>query len=359
MEIFIYAFQSVPGLTYVHLSHLWNFFKNWQYAWEKGTLAEYQKAGIRAEFSEEICYWRKKIDLPRAFSKLLEKDIMVLTPDSKEFPSSLKTIPCPPFLLYRKGAALDNHQPHIAVVGSRIASSYGEKMALMIAENIAMSGGIVVSGLAFGIDAIAHFAAVKNNLPTIAVLASGLDYVTPTSHTGLARKILETGGTLLSEYPPDHLSFKNNFLERNRLISGLCKATIVVEAKERSGALITAHHALEQQRDIYALVGDIHRPQARGCLKLLMDGVAYPIFNIDELLQQLGFSSGVVRQKKLQFGLDEEARKIFSLIEHRPVFTETILEQTSLKPGNLGVILTTLEMKNLIQKDLMGKWKAL
>lgn len=346
-EKFLHAFNLVKDITYPALDKLSRFFGDWQFAWEKATESGFNRAGLSAELTEKILWARKKIDPIKEYEKLWEKDIFLITCKSAEFPDSLKNIPGPPFLLYRKGAALDkNFNRHVAMVGTRLPSVYGQKIALQLAEALAQAGGIIVSGLALGIDAISHFGAVKNCKPTVGVLASGIGRITPAANYNLARKILETGGTLLSEYASENVSYKSNFLERNRIISGLAKVTVVIEAKEKSGALITAHHALNQGRDIYALVGDINRPQAQGCLKLLTEGLAQPIYGIKDFMECAGFEMSdpencLTGSEKLVLALIRE-------MKNGSVDKSLLVEKSGLDIQTLNIILTKLEIKGLI-----------
>lgn len=367
------------------LQKLWQSFGDWQYAWEMAKESDFLRAGLDTELVQKIFAARNngdlirgkmafgKIDPEREYEKLWERDIVLISRDSAEYPEQLRQIPCPPFLIYRKGAKLVSEnfwkqqgapsalkktvplQRYVAIVGTRLPSFYGEKITAKIGEDIALSGGIIVSGLAYGIDAIAHYAAVKNDKPTVVVLASGIEKITPSAHYSLARKILETGGTLISEYAGGNVSFKSNFLERNRLISGLCKSTIVIEAKEKSGALITAHHALEQGREIYALIGDILKPQAQGCIKLLMQGAAHPIFAIEELMQQLGFDVAKNREQNLS----PEEKIILDLLKIKAVNIAEIAFKTGLNVSVLNTVLTQLEIKGLVSKNGFNKWKNL
>lgn len=354
MDKFIHAFNLVPGMGYLTLKKIWLYFGCWQHAWETGDLGDFLNAGLSEETAAKILKLRPVIDVDREMDRLWSSDIFPVSLLSAEFPPLLLNIDDPPFLLYRKGAPLSQGAAHAAVVGTRAPSAYGEKFAHEIAEGIAQNGGIVVSGLAFGIDAIAHRAAVKNNLPTVAVLASGINRITPSSNTGLAKQILEKGGTILSEYACGPPSFKWRFLERNRIISGLCKATIVIEAKERSGALITADHALKQGRDIYALVGDLTRPQARGCLNLIEKGCAMAVTSVRGLLRDLGFNPDAQAVKSLT---DEEAL-ILAAVREKPRSSDELCGIIFMKPEFLNVHLTILEMKNLIRKNAQMKWEG-
>jgi DNA processing protein len=276
----------------------------------------------------------------------------VICQDSPEYPGLLKQTADPPFLLYRKGAKLNAADKFVATVGTRVPSPYGEKTAFDIAGQISICGGVIVSGLAFGIDAICHRAAVKNVKKTVAVLASPVACVTPSSHFNLAEKILQAGGTILSEYGGDMQSYKYRFLERNRIISGMCKATIVIEAAKKSGALITAAHANEQGRDVFALVGDITRPQAQGCLNLIENSKAFPIVSVQGLMAGLGFN--IASNKYC--GLDAFQLMIAEKIELSPCTTDELLMQPGFAPAELNAVLSVLEMKNLIRKRADHKW---
>jgi DNA processing protein len=187
----------------------------------------------------------------------------------------------------------------------------------------------------------------------MAVLASPVDNVTPSSHCSLAEKILLTGGTIISEYAGDVTSYKYRFLERNRLISGLCKATVIIEAARKSGALITAEHASNQQRDVYALVGDIMRPQAQGCLNLIEKNIASPIVSVDSLLYDLGFDP----QKNKYAGLTEFESAIIRLLEKSRFSANELCAKAEVTPQILNVILTKLEIKNLIRKNKNLTWE--
>jgi DNA processing protein len=283
-------------------------------------------------------------------------EIYKITQNSEEFPPLLKEIPQSPKLLYRRGSPLNNQKPHIAIVGTRMPSAYGEKIAYILAKEIIKAGAIVVSGLAFGIDAKVHKAAVDLGKPTVAILASGVKHVTPQSHTDLANKIIEKGGTILSEYENYNSAHKFRFLERNRLISGLCKATIVIEAKERSGALITANHAFDQNRDIFALPGDIDRPQAQGCLKLIAQDKAIPITSKEQLLEDLGLN---LKQTQIQsFASNKNDNTVMCLLEEEPHSAQSLTEKTGLPIMKINSTLSMLELQNLIVKLPNQKWKA-
>ncbi|HLG25188.1 MAG TPA: DNA-processing protein DprA, partial [Candidatus Gracilibacteria bacterium] len=286
-EKYLHAFNLVDGMSYVPLRRIFLRFRDFRAAWTEGRVDQFVESGVSRDLAEKIVAARAVFDADREYARLWDADIRLITRGNVEYPALLSQIHDPPFSLYRKGKTFGS-SPHVAVVGTRMPSFYGQTMAHEISGKIAACGGVIVSGLAFGIDAIAHRAAVKAGVQTVAVLASGIGKITPSSHARLADEILASGGTIISEYANDEVSYKGRFLERNRIISGLCAATIVIEAKEKSGALITARHAFEQDRDVYALVGDITRPQAQGCLNLIRDDAARPVTGIAKLLEDLG-----------------------------------------------------------------------
>lgn len=352
MEKFLHALNRVPGFGRGTLALIWETFGDWRYSWENATFHELVAARLKPEAAERLCEFRKKFDAEGEFAKLWEKDIAVVSRDSREYPAALLQLPDAPFLLYRKGASLTASGRMIAVVGTRNPSVYGEKIAYELAESLAERGVIVVSGLAFGIDAIAHFSTVSCGKPTVAVLASGLFDITPSTHRRLSEKILETGGTLLSEYPPSDPAYPIRFLERNRIIAGLCEATVVIEAGEKSGALVTARLANEYNRDVYAVPGDINRPQARGCLDLLSRG-AHPFVSIGRFLEERGFSS----QKILSASLTGNERQVVEALCGYPCSTDQLVELTLLPVQRLNALLSELEFRGIVRRNRDFLWE--
>lgn len=212
-------------------------------------------------------------------------DVVLL--GTQEFPEALQVMPDPPLALYRKGAVLDGSRRHVAIVGSRRASHGGMVFARACGQALAQHGVVVVSGLATGIDSAAHLGALDAQGTTVAVCGSGLHHTYPAHNRPLAERILRYRGTLISEYEPDVRPRKHHFPERNRIISGLSEAVLVVEASLRSGSLVTARMALEQGRDVFAVPGDIDSETHRGCHRLIREGAAL-IDSVGSLLQELG-----------------------------------------------------------------------
>ena len=209
-----------------------------------------------------------------------------ITINEKEYPKQLKNIYDPPQKLYVIGNKKILSQKGIAIVGTRNATSYGKKVALEISKDLSQKGINIISGLALGIDTYAHLGNLQaqfNRSKTIAVLGSGIDKIYPSQNIELARKIVQTGGCIVSEYPIGTKPEKKNFPQRNRIISGLAKGILVVEATEKSGALITAEFGLEQGRDIFAIPGDITKEQSIGTNKLIRDGAKITLSSNDIL----------------------------------------------------------------------------
>lgn len=218
------------------------------------------------------------------------QNINELTLDTSEYLQVLQNIAKPPKSLYVIGSLPETRKPSVAIVGARKVTSYGRDVGYRLAYELAQRGVVIISGLAIGMDGVAHRAALEAGGMTIAVLAGGLDTIYPASHQELAEKIVQKGGALLSEYPPEERPLRYRFLERNRLVSGLADVVLVVEAASRSGTLATAGFGLEQGKDVAAVPGNITSPMSAGCNHLIRTG-ATPVTSSDDVLELLGLDS--------------------------------------------------------------------
>ena len=207
----------------------------------------------------------------------------------RDYPALLKEIPDPPKRLWHVGDLAAAHAPAVAIVGSRRCSRYGRDMAFGLAEQVAGRGVTVVSGLAYGVDAAAHRGALAAGGRTVAVMAGGLDRIYPAAHASLAQQIVAASGALVTEYAPDVTPRKHHFPARNRLVSGLCLGVVVVEAASRSGSLITARMALEQNREVMAVPGMATSALSKGCHRLIRDGAAL-IETIEDIAHAIGLA---------------------------------------------------------------------
>jgi len=229
-------------------------------------------------------YLSRRIDLLREWEQLQENKINFIQTIDKQFPALLKEINYAPFGLYIKGE-IPNHKPLIAIVGTRKITPYGKLVTEKIVQELIKYNFVIVSGLAYGVDTIAHETALKNKGKTIAILGSGIQNIFPPNNIQLAKEIVKNGA-LVSEYSLKAPALKQHFPWRNRIISGLCLATIVIEAPEKSGALITARFALEQNREVFAIPGSIFNKNSLGPHNLIKQG-AKLVSQAEDVLEEL------------------------------------------------------------------------
>jgi len=285
----------------------------------------------------------------RALERAGAAGIRALAPNDPDFPRALREIPDPPLVLWVKGALPGG--PALAIVGSRRPSARGEATARAFAAELARAGAAIVSGLAYGIDSAAHEGALAAGGPTLAVLASGLLNVTPRGRRGLAERILAGGGAWLSERPPGADAAARHFPERNRLISGLASATLVVEAREKSGSLWTARHALEQGREVLVVPGPIDSEQCRGTNRLLRDG-ATPILDAADLQAALlGPLARTLVQHELLPAASPAARAVLELLADGPCDLDALARTLGRAPRELASALLELELDGRVRRD--------
>jgi DNA processing protein len=276
--------------------------------------------------------------------------LRVLAPGSPEFPASLGEIPDAPLVLYARGPLSD--EPVLAIVGSRRPSVRARHTARQLAAELAADGATIVSGLAYGIDAAAHEGALSVGGRTVAVLASGLERPTPVGNRPLARRILASGGAWLSEYPLGQSYLPFHFPERNRLISGLARATLVVEARERSGTLWTARHALDQGRDLGVVPGPIDSDLCRGSNALLRE--AAPILDVEDLRVLVGVSPRSSEPEGApvsETGAGTVAERVLADLRDGPRATDDLVRALCLPAASLAAVLLELELEGRIARE--------
>jgi len=276
-------------------------------------------------------------------------EIKEISIEDGNYPKLLKEIKDPPEILYYRGEILAEENC-FAVVGTRMASSYGKQVALEIAGDLAEAGLIIVSGLAPGIDSFAHQVVVERGKRTIAVLGTGIDEksIYPQSNLKLAEKILETGGCLISEYPPGTPGSKFTFPQRNRIISGLSLGTLVVEAKQKSGALITAHHAFSQNRKVFAVPGPVHSSNSKGPHYLIKKG-AKLAENANDILKELNLPLSTPGVDYSVTGENEEENLILNVLKEGALDVDRIIEKTKLSAAKVASTLAILEIKGKVR----------
>lgn len=278
----------------------------------------------------------------------MDNDIREISIDHSEYPSSLKTIKGAPEKLYIKGKLLRD-ESCFAIVGTRRCSAYGKQIAMDIAGELASAGLTIVSGLAPGIDTYAHKAVVERNKRTIAVLGTGLDdkSLYPKENRKLAQEIIENDGALISEYPAGTKGTHFTFPQRNRIVSGLSLGVLVVEAKEKSGSLITADYARKQQRKLFAVPGSIHSLNSKGTHFAIKKLGAKLVENADDILPELGFSKPETSQTMIGENAEEQA--ILTSLQEGALHIEKIIEHTKLVPAKAAGTLAILEIKGKVR----------
>ena len=280
----------------------------------------------------------------------MQKDIKIL--NKSEIPAQLLEIPEPPEKLYVRGELPSKESKLLCVVGSRKYSNYGKDVCEELIRGLAGYDITIVSGLALGIDAIAHKAALKAGLKTIAVPGSGIsdDVLYPATNQPLAREILENNGVLLSEFEPDFRATLWSFPKRNRIEAGLCDAVLIIEAGERSGTLITARLALDYNRDVLVVPNSVFSEHAKGSNNLMRRG-ATPITSSDDLLQELGFDTSVQGPTLHRKDLSPNEQKVLDLLSE-PISRDELIRELNMNMSEVNVLLSAMEIKGLIKESL-------
>jgi DNA processing protein len=350
------ALCSVPGLRRAQAQRLIDRFGSARAV--LGARAETLAAWAPRRLAEALARAGTGREAESRIADAASRGIHAFAPGSEDFPSILAAIPDPPLMLWLRGVVPQG--PALSIVGARRASARGLATARGFATELAHVGVAVVSGLAYGIDAAAHEGALAGRGPTVAVLASGLDRVTPTGQRALAERILAAGGAWLSEHAPGEGAHPHHFPERNRLISGLSSATLIVEAREKSGSLWTARHALEQGRDVLVVPGPIDSELCRGTNRLLRDG-ATPILEAADAIEavlgplaRLGpLGGGVARAS----GVDGPSRvgdhggAILALLADGPRDADDVARALGLGASVLAGALLELELTGLLRRE--------
>lgn len=306
--------------------------------------------------------WSDQVDLTMEIVEQVGAQIIPIT--SSDYPQQLKQISSAPPLLYCLGKTDNLHLPQIAIVGSRRMTRGGENNALQWSRFLANSGFTITSGLALGVDGCAHRGALEAaNGSTIAVMATGIESIYPQRHSQLAAQIIDSGGTLLTEFHPNEKPLPTNFPRRNRIISGLSLGVLVVEAAVKSGSLITARYALEQNREVFAIPGSIHNAQSRGCHLLIKEG-AHLVESGDDIVSELGGALAGVADEAGTLGanigsaarsipaepsaLNQQESKLLKMLGFEPMDIDTLSQDHGVPVETLSELLIGLELKGII-----------
>ena len=342
------GFNLVRGIGAVRLQALITHFGDAATAW-RGEPAELRAAGLGTKVIERLLEVRQGGDLDKLWDLILAQGITILTWADEKYPARLKEIEQPPPILYLRGELLPEDDFAVAIVGTRRATPYGRQITEELASFLAANGVTVVSGLARGVDGLAHDAALKAGGRTVAVLGSGVDRIYPSENRALAEQIIARGA-LISDYPVGTAPESSNFPPRNRIISGLSLAVIVIEAGETSGALITAEFAAEQGREVFAVPGNILAPQSKGTNKLIQNG-ALPLLTTQDLTQALNLTRmSAQKSARKMLPADDVETKLMMALGSEPLHVDEIRSQTGLPVEKVSAALVMMELKGMVRQ---------
>lgn len=342
------GFNLVPGIGPLRLARLIEQCGSVAAAWhasDKDMIA----AGLDARSMVGLRAARQTIDLDAELARLRAAGVTPVSIVDPAYPPLLRMIPAPPPLLYVRGTLTPADQRAVAIVGTRRPSNYGREVTHRLARDLATAGVTIVSGLALGVDTIAHTAALDAGGRTIAVLACGADRVYPERNRALAERII-TAGTLISDYPLGTPPAPLNFPPRNRIIAGLSLATLVTEASEQSGALITVQFALDQGRDVMAVPGSIFNPLSAGPHRLIREGAAI-ITDASDVLEALSLDGpNRPNESPLELALTAEEEAIYRAVEAEPQHIDAIGRTAGLPAAATAAALALLELKGIVRQ---------
>jgi DNA processing protein len=350
------ALNRVPQLGTVRFRRLEAYFPDLEQAWNAG-LSQLNEAGLESRPAREIVAARARISPDEEIDRLERAGVKVINWRHPDYPARLKEISDPPPVLYYKGQLLPSDERSVAVVGTRNPTSYGREAAAGLAGDLAQCGIAIASGMALGIDGVAHRAALERGGRTIALLAAGLDIVYPKEHIRLFQQIQENGA-VVSELPLGVRPDSRSFPRRNRLISGISLGTLVVEAGEVSGARWTVRHALDQNREVFCVPGSIYSPASRLTNRLIQEG-AKLVCHLDDILEELNLSV-VTHQIEMRLeqdlnsnapadAPDDEESNLLNFLEHEPLHIDDIRRRAGIPITQVSGILTMLELKGLVK----------
>ena len=344
------GFNLVKGIGAVRLKALLDHYGSLEAAW-KAPADALRAAGLPPKALENFLRIRRDCDLDLILKNLDGQGIQVMTWDDENYPRRLREIDQPPPVLYISGSIAAEEEWSVAVVGTRRVTPYGRQVTEELATFLAQQRITVVSGLARGVDRIAHESALKAGGRTIGVLGSGVDRIYPPEHKKLAEQ-MALQGAVISDYAPGTPPDSVNFPPRNRIISGLTLATVVVEAGETSGALITASFAANQGRDVFAVPGGIYAPQSKGTNRLIRDG-ARPLLKFEDVLEELHLQLGQVVEKQAAREMlpgDMFEARLLHVLADEPQHVDEICVQSGLPIDQVSATLTVMELKGMVRQ---------
>lgn len=353
------ALTQVPQIGCVHAKLLIQQFNSAE-AIFRARITDLEKTeGIGVVRARCIKSFSNFVPLEKEIAFIEKYNIKPLFINQPQYPQRLLHCYDSPTMLFYRGETNLNAARIVAVIGTRINSTYGKQLTEKLVQELAPYGVLVVSGLAFGVDAIAHRAAINNNVPTVGVLAHGLDSIYPSEHAGLAKEMIEQGGGLLTEFYSNITAEKHHFPVRNRIVAGMCDAVVVIETGTKGGSMITAELANGYNRDVFAYPGKITDAKSAGCNALIKCNKAVLLTETHELAESLGWATPVSKkispQKELFVHLNAEEKAIVEILqEKQPVHIDELNLRCGISTSSMASALLNLELQNLVQA-LPGK----
>lgn len=342
------AFNKVPGIGPARLSALLDVCGSVEAAW-KASIQQLRAAGLDHRSLESLLTARRAIDPDTEWQQVQKAGVQAYTWDDPDYPANLRQSDAPPPVLYVRGSITEQDLWAVAIVGTRRASAYGREVAHTLAQELAQNGVTIISGLALGIDAIAHQSALDAGGRTIGVLGSGVDQLYPATNQKLAQAMMSSGA-VVSEYPLGTRPEARNFPPRNRIISALSKGIVVVEAGHQSGALITAQFAAEQGRDVFAVPGSILHPGSAGCNALIQNG-AYPLLSANDVLEQLNLTRVRIHHDvRTSIPPDPLEAQLLEHLSQHPSHIDDIVRQVGMPSAQVSSLLAMMELKGLVRQ---------
>ncbi|MFO7951239.1 MAG: DNA-processing protein DprA [Bacillota bacterium] len=348
---YLNALNRISAFGPKRIKLLLDYFNSAAEAW-KATRQELYSLPELQKHLDQFLKERESLDPEKEWERLIDQDILCTCPNCAEYPYLLKQLPFPPPLLYYKGNLDKLANPVVAIVGSRRSTYYGKEAAQMIAEELASAGVGVVSGMALGIDTAAHKGALGKRGYTLAVLGCGLDHCYPSENKELMGQIVSTGA-VISEFPLDAPPLPKHFPQRNRIISGISLGTVVVEATAKSGSLITANYALEQNREVFAVPGNIGSPYSRGCHSLIKEG-AHLVESAADILEELYLDKISEDQLSLDLAsstdLTKSEQTLLNILSYQPMHVDNIIRLSGNSAAEVITDLLSLELKKKVRQ---------
>jgi DNA processing protein len=343
------GFQLIPGVGPARIARLRQAFGDLERAWDASS-SDLARAGIDGRLCQVIAERRRGIDPSAEIAKIQRHDVTTIASVDSRYPDRLRQIDAAPAMLFARGKLESAGEKTVAVVGTRRPTAYGRQITERLVIDLVQAGVTIVSGLARGIDSVAHRVTIDAGGRTVAVLGCGLDINYPPENASLSRQIVASGGAVISEYPLGTGPDAGNFPARNRIISGLSLGTLVIEAGEISGALITARVAAEQGRDVFAVPGPITSPASIGTHRLIQDG-AKLVTGINDILEELDL--GRVEQQLVMRDLlpanDVEA-SLLRVLSHQPTHIDDVCRATTLAIATVSSTLSMMDLKGMVRQ---------